>query len=125
MNEINELSLNEQLKRGTTRRFVVTTGVKVAYAVPLVAATVKLTTLNASAICGGDTPYQLPFGGSSLCCGCCPQTDDALGARSIFDEAFEACQKLLADNGVTCPLADEPGGDVTRVCIAPDSKLSR
>ena len=60
MNDINELSLDEQLKRGTTRRVVVTTGAKLAYAVPLVAATVGLTASGALAVCGGDTPFPIP-----------------------------------------------------------------
>ena len=56
INVINELNLDEQLKRGATRRTVVTTGAKLAYAVPLVAATVSLTASGALAVCGGTTP---------------------------------------------------------------------
>ncbi len=131
MNDINELGLDEQLKRGTTRRTVVTTGAKLAYAAPLVAATVGLTASGALAVCGGTTPLPFEFDGQSLCCGCCPQTTSLskkamkkLVAAQQVDDAFDVCQDLLASQGIECPLAGEPGSDVERVCIAPDAKLT-
>ena len=75
MKDINELGIDEQLSRGTTRRTVVTTGAKLAYAAPLVAASVGLTASGALAACGGATPFALTgAGGELLCCGCCSQT---------------------------------------------------
>lgn len=101
----------------TTRRTVVKTGAKLGYAIPIVAATYKLSEGNALAACGGDTPYPFEIGGYSLCCGCCSQVQDS-GADGILDDAFAACQKLLADNGKICPRPGEPGWEVERVCIA-------
>jgi hypothetical protein len=128
MNDINEFSLDEQLKQGTTRRTVVTTGAKLAYAAPLVAATVALTASGALAACGGATPFALTgTGGDLLCCGCCSQTSGItraqrrLAAQQATSEDFVACQTLLAGEGITCPLAGQPGDDITRVCIAPDA----
>jgi hypothetical protein len=131
MNDINELSLDEQLKQGTTRRTVVTTGAKLAYAAPLVAATVGLTASGALAVCGGITPFPFTFDGDSLCCGCCPQAT-RLSAKALkkavaaqqANAAFAECQEILAGQGIECPLAGEPGSDVERVCIAPDAKLT-
>ena len=130
MKDVSELSIDEQLSRGTTRRTVVTTGAKLAYAAPLVAATVALTGGSALAVCGGATPFSLTgTGGEELCCGCCSQV--GLGARAQRAQRrvsaqqvaadFTACQTLLANNGISCPLAGQPGSDVTRVCIAPDA----
>jgi hypothetical protein len=121
MNGINKLSLDEQLKSGTTRRTVVTTGAKLAYAAPLVAASFALTARGALAACGGQTP--IPFtgaGGEALCCGCCPQTGLSASAlraqrRVTAQQApgdFTTCQNLLGGPSA-CSRTGNP-----RVCIA-------
>jgi hypothetical protein len=48
-----EFDLSEQLDSRSTRRVVVATGVKLAYTVPIVAASLKLSTLSASAAVTG------------------------------------------------------------------------
>lgn len=127
MKDISELSIDEQLSRGTTRRTVVTTGAKLAYAAPLVAASVALTGGGALAACGGTTPLALTVDDRLLCCGCCPQTraisaraQRRLAAEQAADPAFAACQTLLASQTppISCPQAGQPGSDVERVCIA-------
>jgi hypothetical protein len=122
MKDINEFSIDEQLSRGTTRRTVVTTGAKLAYAAPLVAATVALTGGSALAACGGATP--IPFtgaGGDLLCCGCCSQAglsaSEQRAQRRVTAQQtsgdFTTCQTLLANQGTTCSRTGNP-----RVCIA-------
>jgi hypothetical protein len=129
MKDVSELSIDEQLSRGATRRTVVTTGAKLAYAAPLVAATVGLTVRPALAACGGQTP--IAFTGADdepLCCGCC-QISSPGGARAQRRAAaqqatnpdFIECQNLLAGQNITCPLAGQPGSNEQRVCIAPDA----
>lgn len=125
MKDINELGIDEQLSRGTTRRTVVTTGVKLAYAAPLVAASLRLTAGGALAACGGATPN--PFtgvGGEALCCGCCSQTGLTARAQRAQNRVtaqqaagdFTTCQTLLANQGITCSRTGNP-----RVCIAEDA----
>ena len=129
MKEISELSIDEQLSRGTTRRTVVTTGAKLAYAAPLVAATVGLTAGGALAACGGATPFSFTgAAGDLLCCGCCPQTGTTsaraqrrAAAQQATNPDFIECQQLLAGQNIPCPLAGQTGSDVKRVCIAPDA----
>jgi hypothetical protein len=128
MKDFNELGIEEQLSRGTTRRTVVTTGAKLAYAAPLVAASLKFTAGGALAACGGATPFALTgTDGDLLCCGCCSQTSGItraqrrLAAQQATQADFLACQTLLAGEGITCPLAGQTGSDVERVCIAPDA----
>ena len=84
MKDINELGIDEQLSRGTTRRTVVTTGAKLAYAAPLVAASLKLTAGGALAACGGVTPFSLTgVDGDLLCCGCCSQAGATRAQRGV------------------------------------------
>jgi hypothetical protein len=143
MSDINKLGLNEQLRRGTTvrkivmtseldlseqlqsrstRRTVVTTGAKLAYAAPLVAATVALTAGGALAACGGATPIAFTgAGGDLLCCGCCSQAglsaSEQRAQRRVTAQQtsgdFTTCQTLLANQGTTCSRTGNP-----RVCIA-------
>jgi hypothetical protein len=71
----------------TTRRHVLTTGAKLAYAAPVVAATMKLTTSGTAAISGG-APVCLTTGT------CCP------------DEATcqaQCCTGRVAFGDVACP----------------------
>jgi hypothetical protein len=121
MKDINEFSIDEQLSRGTTRRTVVTTGAKLAYATPLVAATVALTGGSALAACGGATP--IPFtgaGGDLLCCGCCSQAglsaSEQRAQRRVTAQQtsgdFTTCQNLLGGPSA-CSRTGNP-----RVCIA-------
>jgi len=67
-------ALTDQLAAPTTRRTIVKTGIKLGYAIPLVAATYKLTERGALAACGGTIPipFQFSFLGElvDLCCGC-------------------------------------------------------
>ena len=129
MKDISELSIDEQLSRGTTRRTVVTTGAKLAYAAPLVAATVGLTAGGALAACGGATPFSFTgVGDESLCCGCCQissppsaRAQRRAAAQQATNPDFIECQQLLAGQGVTCPLAGQAGSNEQRVCIAPDA----
>jgi hypothetical protein len=126
MKDFNELGIEEQLSRGTTRRTVVTTGAKLAYAAPLVAASLKFTAGGALAACGGATPFALTSAsGELLCCGCCPQAGITRAQRRVSAQQasadFLACQTLLAGQGITCPLAGQTGSNVERVCIAPDA----
>ena len=131
MSDINEFGIDEQLKRGTTRRTVVTTGAKLAYVAPLVAATVGFTTSGALAACGGATPFPLTVNGEQLCCGCCQQSGST-SARALkraaaavaANPAFAACQAELLTHGITCPQAGQPGSDVQRVCIAENVNIS-
>ena len=153
MSDINKLGLNEQLRRGTTvrkivmtseldlseqlrsrstRRTVVTTGAKLAYAAPLVAATVGLTARGALAACGGATPYSFEgVGNELLCCGCCQISNPGsaraqrrLQAQQATNPDFIECQNLLATQGITCPLAGQTGSNEQRVCIAPDARMT-
>jgi hypothetical protein len=131
MKDVSELSIDEQLSRGTTRRTVVTTGAKLAYAAPLVAASFGLTARGALAACGGVTPLSFTgVDGDPLCCGCCQissSTSRAQKRRMSAQQAtrldFVACQRLLADQGTTCPLPGQTGSNVQRVCIAPDDAI--
>jgi hypothetical protein len=127
MSDINKLGLDKQLRRETTRRTAVTTGAKLAYAAPLVAASLRLTADGALAACGGTTPLELTVDDRLLCCGCCPQSGSTsaramkrLKALQATDPAFAACQTLLASQNppIPCPQAGQPGSDVERVCIA-------
>ena len=130
MKDVSELSIDEQLSRGATRRTVVTTGAKLAYAAPLVAATSGSLRGGALAACGGATPYSLTgAGGEELCCGCCSQA--GLGPvqraeRRVVGAAGGCRFHRLPDTYwptmvSRCPLAGQPGTDVTRVCIAEDA----
>ena len=117
-------TLTEQLAAPTTRRTIVKTGVKLGYAIPLVAASYKLTGRGALAACGGDTPIAFDFdftdiGTVSLCCGCCDIGDVGPNQGTLFD-AFAECQALLAAQGTQCPLPGQPGDDITRVCLSFD-----
>jgi len=118
--ETTKAALTDQLATPTTRRTIVKTGIKLGYAIPLVAASYKLTTHGALAACGGDTPFALTVPGidTPLCCGCCDVTGG--GGGGPVEDAFAACQDILAANGITCPIPGEPGSDVTRVCISFD-----
>ena len=108
--------LTEELATtSTTRRKIVTTGVKLGYALPAVAATYTLMSNGALAACGGETPLAITAGGDNLCCGCCAQ-GGAGGDQTIL-EALQACQAALAAAGTDCPLPGETGSDVQRVCI--------
>ena len=60
--------LNDQLARTTTRRTVVKTGAKFAYAAPLVAATMKLSTGGAGAVSGAPCPNPAPSSTFGLTC---------------------------------------------------------
>ena len=132
MKGVGELSIDEQLSRGASRRTVVTTGAKLAYAAPLVAATVGLTAGGALAACGGATPFSFTgAGGEALCCGCCQISNPGSAraqrrakAEQATNPDFIACQQLLAGQGITCPLAGQPNSNVTRVCIAPDANIT-
>jgi len=129
MKDVSELSIDEQLSRGTTRRTVITTGAKLAYAAPLVAATVGLTVRPALAACGGQTPIAFTgVGDESLCCGCCQisgstsaRAQRRVAAQQATNPDFIECQQLLAGQGITCPLAGQTGSNLQRVCIAPDA----
>src|SRR5829696_5552006 len=58
-----KFDLSEQLDSQSTRRTVVATGVKLAYVAPIVAASVKMSTLGASAAVtggGGTCHHSLP-----------------------------------------------------------------
>jgi len=116
--ETTKEALTDQLAAPTTRRTIVKTGVKLGYAIPLVAATYKLTASGALAACGGDTPFELNVPGidTPLCCGCCDASDSGIGGP--VEDAFNACQAILVANGITCPLPGQPGDDETRVCIS-------
>jgi hypothetical protein len=108
-----------------TRRAVVKTGAKLAYAAPLVAASVGLTASGALAACGGTTPLPITVDGESLCCGCCQianplsaRAQKRLQAQQLQNPAFLECRIELLDLGIVCPLIGEPGSNVQRVCIA-------
>jgi hypothetical protein len=118
MKDVSELSIDEQFSRGTTRRTVVTTGAKLAYAAPLVAASFGLTARGALAACGGATPFSFTgVGGEALCCGCCAQASLSRAERRVIAQQapgnFTTCQTLLAEQGITCSRTGNP-----RVCIA-------
>jgi hypothetical protein len=118
MKDVSELSIDDQLSRGTTRRTVVTTGAKLAYAAPLVAASFALTARGALAACGGQTPIGFTgVGGEALCCGCCSQAGLTRAERRVAAQQapgnFTTCQTLLANQGITCSRTGNP-----RVCIA-------
>jgi len=123
MKDINELGIEEQLSRGATRRTVVTTGAKLAYAAPLVAASLRLTASGALAACGGATPIEITVDGELRCCGCCTQSlttrqMKAAKAQALADDQFDICQAALKSQGTDCPQAGEPGSNVKRVCVA-------
>jgi len=119
--ETTKEALTDQLAAPTTRRTIVKTGIKLGYAIPLVAATYKLTGRGALAACGGDTPVaaSFTFAGETvnLCCGCCDQSQTGSTQNPVLD-ALTACQTALAAAGQNCPIGEI--GDDLRVCLAFD-----
>jgi len=113
-------ALTDQLAAPTTRRKIVKTGIKLGYAIPLVAATYKLTASGALAACGGVNPISFTFQGINLCCGCCNVGPG--GVQNPILDALNECQDLLAAGAqgtppTQCPNIGEPGSDTRRVCI--------
>jgi hypothetical protein len=67
-----EFELSEQLYSRSTRRTVVATGAKLAYAAPIVAASFKVSGVNAQAISGGFCGHSTGING-----GCMPACTSA------------------------------------------------
>ena len=59
--------ITRQLGTSTTRRTVVKTGAKIAYAAPIVAASFKLTAMGASAVSGERCQKDAACAGASVC----------------------------------------------------------
>ena len=95
----------------TTRRTVVKTGVKLAYAVPLVAASFKLSSLNASATdtCGDLSPKNV--GGVQLTC-----KADASGFGCDVRESDSDGDNETAPKGSAQVEVDEANGTVYCRC---------
>jgi hypothetical protein len=92
-----KFDLTEQLDSETTRRTVVATGVKLAYAAPIVAASLKVSALGASAV----TP------GGLIC-------EDEQSPKQCPEN--EKVQFICKGPGSNCP--EEVWGDVEVVCTA-------
>ena len=84
--------LTDQLSRATTRRTIVTTGVKLAYAAPLVAATMKLTAGGLSA----QTPVS---GGGSVQC---PECWHDEGGQCVLNAPVDGCACCFTNTGGVC-----------------------
>jgi hypothetical protein len=101
-----KFDLSEQLDSQSTRRTVVATGVKLAYAAPIVAASLKVSTLSAyAAVTPGAVNcfHSLPDPGTAGCMGACQRSGDGCGA---------SCQVIC---NVLCP--NIPGAGNDRECL--------
>jgi hypothetical protein len=126
MSDINELGVDEQLTRKvrkiamtsefempeqqnsrTTRRVVVATGAKLAYTVPIVAASLKVSTLGALAVTGGGVcAHSTGLNGGCLpACtsnpGCNGNLCDGFGGPA--DETPGPCEDCNGRPGNVCP----------------------
>jgi hypothetical protein len=96
---------------GATRRFVLATGAKLAYAVPVVAATMKLAALDAAAACACPAAtataayFEVTGGAHAGECAVCPATATGYSA---------------GQNQCTLPrgVKTAPSGFVAKVCTA-------
>jgi hypothetical protein len=93
-----KFDLSEQLDSQSTRRTVVATGVKLAYAAPLVAASLKVSTLGA---------FAAVTGGGLIC-------DDEQSPKQCPEN--EKVQFICKGPGSNCP--EEVWDDVEVVCTA-------
>jgi hypothetical protein len=95
-----EFELSEQLHSPSTRRAAVATGVKLAYAAPIVAASFKVSMSNALAI----SPVDNCFHSSGTNGGCMPACTSVLGTGNLCND--------ICGNGQTtgaCPVGTGGG----------------
>lgn len=118
------IDLSEHLESSTSRRKIVTTGAKVAYAAPVVAASFKLSQAGAGAV-SANAPCDTFQCGE----GPCVDNGDILANCYCFETVANPGQGLCLGNflcgGATCASdADCPGGTcVTNTCCGQGVQL--
>ena len=122
----NKFETSEQLHSRSTRRVVVATGAKLAYAAPLVATSLTLSALNVAAThspghvctsgsleCGDEhgqgcvslcSTENEPFCAEGLQLGTCTSDADCREGRCEFDEFGGVCTEQPCDSTADCDL---------------------
>ena len=103
------IDLEDRIADSTTRRTIVKTGVKLAYAAPIVAASFKLRNASAqAAISGGNQPCQTFVCGNGPCaergvidCFCFELTEDPGNGLCLSD--FGCSSVSACDTTADCP----------------------
>jgi len=100
-----ELEVTEQQQSRATRRAVVATGVKVAYAAPILAASFKVSASNALAISGGLCAHSSGTNG-----GCLPACTSAATAKNC-PQPGNQCNDICGNGQTTgaCPVGTGEG----------------
>lgn len=98
---MSKFDLSEQLDSQSTRRVVVATGVKLAYTVPIVAASLKVSTLGAFAAVTGGGVCAHSLGG---------------GAPAKNEGCQGACTSVPGCNGSLCDGFGGPGDETPGPC---------
>jgi len=101
-----EFELSEQLQSRPTRRVVVATGAKLAYTVPIVAASLKVSGLNAAAISGGGICAH-SSGTNGGCLPTCTARAVATGCPNPGNQCNDICGNGQATGA--CPVGSGGG----------------